>query len=115
MVESAGSTICAVIVSLPTPQPSGMISLGVLQVGLPSPTPIVGLFGLTETWFTGGSTVFVPLISEPWRVFRIPLAPGVLPQIAATAQLVVFLTLPVGPGGGCSSLYSASPGMWFPY
>jgi hypothetical protein len=104
----------SIIVSRPTPQ-STTVWVGVLQITLPSTTPIIitGLFGQTDTFFTGGPSILVPTVCDPNRIWRYELPPNVQNQFSA--QMIVLLSIPVGGGGGCSSLWSASAAMWFDY
>ncbi len=106
----------ALIVSRPTPQPGSMIALGILQIGFPVPAPVPGtvFFGpghLSEVFVTGGPFIFLPILNEDFRGYRIPLVPGGTGPF--TAQMLVLLGAAVGPAGTCTTLSTSSPAMWF--
>jgi hypothetical protein len=102
----------ALLVSRPTPQPGSMIALGILQIGFPMPTPVgLGLGHLSELFITGLPFIFLPVLNEDFRGYRVPLNTGGAGPF--TAQMLVLLGAPVGPGGACTTLSTSSPAMWF--
>ncbi|MEZ6038561.1 MAG: hypothetical protein R3F29_13855 [Planctomycetota bacterium] len=110
---AGNSTDAAVIISQPNPV-AGSILIGVLEFGFPPALPWTTLTG-AEIWLGSGTHSLHPFASAVPRSFRFGLAtlpPGGGP---VSAQMVCFLSTPVGAGGACSSLNTASAALWFDF
>ncbi|MFY9341302.1 MAG: hypothetical protein WAT39_02350 [Planctomycetota bacterium] len=112
-----GVNTAAVVVSRPTVQPNS-VTLSALQIGLPPATPWAIPSG-TEFWLGDPNASNLLMLdagqaNQPLR-FRMPAFPSTPPGATSlSVQAASLLVTPIG-SGACSSLWSASPAIFFTY
>jgi hypothetical protein len=113
---ATGSTDAAVVLVRPTNDATAAFTVAVLQFGLPPAPPWLNITG-ADFWLGDPAANFVSLaeLVQPLQGFRVPLFP-LTGTSTISVQFIGLLTTPVvGPAPGCSSVFTASPALFFSF